>query len=93
MRMLHLGLRVTDLDRSLAFYTALGYAEVGRVPETGFGSLTMLKLPDDPFVSLELAYRPSRRRSRDRGCGRPGSPIPTATGSRSCNGHPAIRPV
>ena len=27
MRMLHLGLRVTDLDRSLAFYTALGYAE------------------------------------------------------------------
>ena len=33
MRMLHLGLRVTDLDRSLAFYTALGYAEIGRVPE------------------------------------------------------------
>ena len=32
MRMLHVGLRVTDLDRSLAFYTALGYAEIGRVP-------------------------------------------------------------
>ena len=46
MRMLHLGLRVTDLDRSLAFYTALGYAELGRVPDTPFGSLTMLKLPD-----------------------------------------------
>ena len=60
MRMLHLGLRVTDLERSLAFYTALGYAEVGHVPETGFGRLTMLQLPDDPFVSLELVYDPAR---------------------------------
>lgn len=60
MRMLHLGLRVTDLDRSLAFYTALGYAVLGRVPETEFGSLTMLKLPDDPFVSLELVHDPAR---------------------------------
>ncbi len=30
MRTLHLGLRVTDLDRSLAFYPAIGY-------ETGTG--------------------------------------------------------
>ncbi|MGH3244081.1 MAG: VOC family protein [Spirillospora sp.] len=60
MRMLHLGLRVTDLERSLAFYTALGYTELGHVPETGFGSLTMLKLPDDPFVSLELVHDPAR---------------------------------
>ncbi|CAL9587018.1 hypothetical protein SUDANB121_05178 [Nocardiopsis dassonvillei] len=58
--MLHLGLRVTDLDRSLAFYTALGYLEVGRVPETELGSLTMLRLPDDPFVSLELVHDPAR---------------------------------
>jgi catechol 2,3-dioxygenase-like lactoylglutathione lyase family enzyme len=60
MRMLHLGLRVTDLERSLAFYTALGYVELGRVPETAFGSLTMLKLPDDPFVSLELVHDAAR---------------------------------
>lgn len=60
MRMLHLGLRVTDLDRSLAFYTALGYVERGRVPETPFGSLTMLQLPGDPFVSLELVHDPHR---------------------------------
>jgi lactoylglutathione lyase len=60
MRMLHLGLRVTDLDRSLAFYAALGYAELGRVPDTPFGSLTMLQLPDDPFVSLELVHDPAR---------------------------------
>jgi len=60
MRMLHLGLRVSDLDQSLAFYTALGYAELGCVPETEFGSLTMLQLPDDPFVSLELVHDPER---------------------------------
>lgn len=60
MRMLHLGLRVTDLDRSLAFYTALGYAERGSVPETEFGSLTMLQLPGDPFISLELVHDPAR---------------------------------
>jgi catechol 2,3-dioxygenase-like lactoylglutathione lyase family enzyme len=58
--MLHLGLRVTDLDRSLAFYTTLGYAELGRVPDTAFGSLTMLKLPEDPFVSLELVHDPAK---------------------------------
>jgi catechol 2,3-dioxygenase-like lactoylglutathione lyase family enzyme len=60
MRMLHLGLRVTDLERSLAFYTALGYAKLGGVSETQFGSLTMLQLPDDPFVSLELVHDPAR---------------------------------
>jgi catechol 2,3-dioxygenase-like lactoylglutathione lyase family enzyme len=60
MRMLHLGLRVTDLDRSLAFYTAVGFAVVGRVPETPYGSLTMLQLPGDPFVSLELVHDPAR---------------------------------
>lgn len=60
MRMLHLGLRVSDLERSLAFYTALGFTQLGSVPETQFGSLTMLKLPDDPFVSLELVHDPAR---------------------------------
>lgn len=60
MRMLHLGLRVTDLERSVAFYTAIGYARIGVVPDTPFGSLTMLKLPDDPFVSLELVHDPAR---------------------------------
>ena len=60
MRMLHLGLRVTDLERSLAFYQAVGYEVAGTVPETDYGSLTMLKLPDDPFVSLEIVHDPDR---------------------------------
>ena len=56
MRTLHFGLRVADLDRSLAFYTAVGYEVVGRVPETPLGELTMLKLPDDEFVTIELVH-------------------------------------
>jgi lactoylglutathione lyase len=60
MRTLHTGLRVSDLARSLAFYKALGYDVLGTVPETAFGSLTMLMLPDDEFVSLELVHDPQR---------------------------------
>ena len=59
MRTLHFGLRVADLERSLAFYTAVGYEIVGRVPETPLGQLTMLKLPDDEFVTIELVHDPS----------------------------------
>jgi lactoylglutathione lyase len=56
MRTLHVGLRVADLGRSLAFYTAVGYEVVGSVPETPIGQLTMLKLPDDAFVTIELVH-------------------------------------
>jgi lactoylglutathione lyase len=60
MRTLHFGLRVADLTRSLEFYTGLGYEAIGNVPETEFGSLTMLKLPGDEFVSIELVHDPAR---------------------------------
>lgn len=60
MRTLHFGLRVADLDRSLAFYTAVGYEIVGDVPETPLGQLTMLKLPGDEFVTIELVHDPAR---------------------------------
>jgi lactoylglutathione lyase len=59
MRTLHFGLRVADLERSLAFYTAVGYEVVGNVPETAFGHLTMVKLPDDDFVTIELVHDPT----------------------------------
>jgi lactoylglutathione lyase len=59
MRTLHFGLRVADLDRSLAFYTAVGYEVVGTVPDTPLGRLTMLKLPADEFVTIELVHDPS----------------------------------
>jgi lactoylglutathione lyase len=59
MRTLHVGLRVADLERSLAFYATLGYEVVGSVPATSLGDLTMIKLPDDPFVTIELVSRSS----------------------------------
>ena len=58
MRTLHFGLRVADLDKSLAFYTAAGYEVVGSVPDTPLGVLTMLKLPRDEFVTIELVHNP-----------------------------------
>ena len=60
MRTLHVGLRVSDLERSLAFYTAVGYTVAGTVEGTAFGSLTMLRLPGDDFVTIELVHDPAR---------------------------------
>src|SRR5262249_59782009 len=60
MRTLHVGLRVSDLDRSLGFYTAVGYTVVGTVEGTAFGSLTMLRLPGDEFVTIELVHDPAK---------------------------------
>jgi len=60
MRTLHVGLRVSDFERSLAFYTAVGYTVVGTVKGTGFGTLAMLRLPSDSFVTIELVYDPAK---------------------------------
>lgn len=62
MRTLHLGLRVADVNRSVAFYTALGYEVLGEVHSSETVNLTMLKLPEDEFVSLELVHETGRRR-------------------------------
>ena len=60
MRTLHFGLRASDLERSLAFYTAVGYTVIGTVEGTAYGSLTMLQLPGDDFVTIELVYDPAK---------------------------------
>lgn len=59
MRTLHLGLRVSDLEQSLAFYTAVGYEVIGTVEGTAYGTLTMLQLPGDDFVTIELVHDPA----------------------------------
>ena len=48
--------------RPLSFYEALGFEVVGTVPETELGRLTMLKLPDDEFVTIELVSSTSADR-------------------------------
>ncbi|KUN20170.1 glyoxalase [Streptomyces antibioticus] len=58
MKTLFVSYRVTDLARSLAFYTALGYAELGRVDLGGGARLVLLTFPGAPAASLELVHRP-----------------------------------
>lgn len=58
MKTLFVGYRVSDLDRSLGFYAALGYEVVGRVGG-GDATLVLLKFPEEPAVSLELVHRPA----------------------------------
>ncbi|KUM81866.1 VOC family protein [Streptomyces curacoi] len=60
MRTLHFGLRVTDLERSLAFCRAVGYEVVGSAPDTPLGHLSMPGLPGDEFVGIELVHDPER---------------------------------
>ena len=54
---LHPAYRVTDLDMSLGFYTALGYQLLGRVNLGDDATLTVLKFPDEPVGTLELVHR------------------------------------
>jgi lactoylglutathione lyase len=61
MRTLHTGIRVSDIERTLSFYGALGYRVVGAVPGTELGDLTMIALPGDPFVALELVHAAGRQ--------------------------------
>ncbi|MFJ4809635.1 VOC family protein [Streptomyces longwoodensis] len=59
MKTLFVSYRVTDLERSLRFYTALGYGVLGRVG-TGDGiRLVVLKFPEETAASLELVHRPA----------------------------------
>jgi len=60
MRTLHVGLRVSELERSLAFYAAVGYTVAGSVEGTPFGTLVMLRLPGDEFVTIELVHDPAK---------------------------------
>jgi lactoylglutathione lyase len=50
---------VADVERSVAFSTAVGDEVVGRVPETPLGALTTLALPGDDFVTMELVHDPA----------------------------------
>jgi lactoylglutathione lyase len=58
MRTLFAAYRVSDLERSLAYYAALGYQMLGQVAFDDGGRLALLSFPEEPVATLELIYRP-----------------------------------
>ncbi|MBV9803826.1 MAG: VOC family protein [Solirubrobacterales bacterium] len=57
MSLLHTCYRITDIDRSVAFYEALGFEERLRAPIRDEAINVFMSLPDDgPEPKLELTY-------------------------------------
>jgi lactoylglutathione lyase len=57
MSLIHTCYRIGDIDRSVEFYKALGFNEVGRVPIRDEAINVFMGLPDDgPEPRLELTY-------------------------------------
>jgi len=55
--LIHTCYRITDIDRSVAFYNALGFEEKGRIPIREEAINVFMGLPDDgPVPRLELTY-------------------------------------
>jgi lactoylglutathione lyase len=57
MSLLHTCYRITDVDRSVAFYEALGFEEIRRMPIRDEAINVFMNLPDDgDEPRLELTY-------------------------------------
>jgi lactoylglutathione lyase len=57
MSLIHTCYRITDIDRSVAFYNALGFQEVGRLPIRDEAINVFMNQPDDgDNPRLELTY-------------------------------------
>jgi lactoylglutathione lyase len=57
MGLIHTCYRITDIERSVAFYQALGFTEVGRVPIRDEATNVFMGLPEDgPEPRLELTF-------------------------------------
>src|SRR5437016_13026505 len=57
MALIHTCYRITDIDRSVAFYEALGFQEVGRIPIRDEAVNVFMNQPGDGDTpKLELTY-------------------------------------
>ncbi len=57
MSLIHTCYRITDVERSVAFYNALGFNEIGRIPIRDEAINVFMGLADDgPEPRLELTY-------------------------------------
>jgi lactoylglutathione lyase len=70
MSLIHTCYRILDIDRSLAFYEALGFRETGRIPIRDEAiNLYMGLLADGPEPRLELTYNIDRDEPYEIGTG------------------------
>ncbi len=70
MSLLHTCYRITDIDRSVAFYEALGFEERRRAPIRDEAINVFMSLPDDgPEPRLELTFNFGRDEPYDIGTG------------------------
>jgi lactoylglutathione lyase len=57
MNLIHTCYRITDIDRSVAFYEALGFQEIGRIPIRDEAVNVFMGIPGDgDKPRLELTY-------------------------------------
>ena len=57
MSLIHTCYRITDIEKSVSFYQALGFNEIGRIPIRDEAINVFMGLPDDgPEPRLELTY-------------------------------------
>jgi lactoylglutathione lyase len=70
MSLIHTCYRITDIDRSVAFYEALGFEEKGRFPIRDEAINVFMGLPDDGAEPrLELTYNVGRTEPYEIGTG------------------------
>ena len=70
MSLIHTCYRILDIDRSVAFYEALGFNEIGRIPIRDEAINVFMGLPDDgPEPRLELTLNIGRTEPYDVGSG------------------------
>jgi lactoylglutathione lyase len=68
--LIHTCYRITDVDRSVEFYKALGFNEIGRLPIRDEAINVFMGLPDDgPEPRLELTYNIGHDEPYDIGTG------------------------
>lgn len=70
MSLVHTCYRIFEIDRSVEFYEALGFDEIGRIPIRDEAINVFMGLPDDgPEPRLELTYNFGRTEPYEIGTG------------------------
>ncbi len=70
MSLIHTCYRILEIDRSVDFYKALGFNEIGRIPIRDEAINVFMGLPDDgPEPRLELTYNIGRQEPYEIGTG------------------------